>query len=77
MTPARFQPKATGVQFLEPDAGVVQRGLDGEPREAGILLDAREALLLGGEDDPTVLHKGGGRVVQIGVDPEHMHWSLL
>jgi hypothetical protein len=42
---------------------VRERRLDRARREAGVLLDAAEALLAGGEQHPPVLDGRGGRVL--------------
>src|SRR4051794_16075937 len=69
---------ADGVDVVGPQAGVAQAPRDGllgqlpgREGHAGLaVLAPAEALLLGGRDDATVDHDGGGGVVEDGVDAE-------
>lgn len=64
-----------GVPGGEPGLGeAVADGVDGE---AGVVLLAREAFLLGGGDDLAVAHEAGGGVVVVGADSEDVHQYCL
>ena len=60
-----------GREFVRLDEGLLEAVVDGAPGEAGVVLLAGEALLLGGRDDPAVLHERRRRVVIEGRDAEH------
>ena len=49
-----------------------EQRVDRAPRIPGVVLEAREALLGGAADDPTVAEDGRGRAVRLG-DPEDDH----
>src|SRR6185369_8256593 len=55
--------------------GLLERELDGERREAIIVFDAREALLLTRGDHDTVVHERGGAVVVVERKTEDVHFS--
>ena len=57
-------------------ARLAQAGVDGQPRIAGVVLEAREALFGGAGDDRAVAQDGGGRAVGLG-DAEDDHRSIL
>jgi hypothetical protein len=58
---------------VQADTGLAQAVPDRVTREGGIVLLAREPLLLGRGHDPAVLDQGGGAVVVKGGDPQNEH----
>ncbi len=61
------------IDVFEADAGFAQTVLDGAARKAGVVLAAREALLLGGGRDPAVDDQCRSTVVIEGGDAENAH----
>ena len=62
-----------GVDPVGGHPGVVQAVAHRVGRERGVVLDPREALLLGGRHQLAVPHEGGRGVVVVRADPEDVH----
>src|SRR5262249_25087927 len=69
--PHRIARDAAEVQVADADPGLAQAVRDGVRRKAGVVLPAREALLLCGRDQASVFEQTGGRVVVVGGDSEN------
>lgn len=64
------------VDVLDRDARGLQAVADRLHGKAGAVLEAVETLLLGGSDELSVAHNGGGGVAVIGVNPQYDHKTL-
>src|SRR5882672_10639796 len=62
------------VEFAGFDFPFLEAISDGIPRNAGIVLLARESLLLSGGYDVAVAHQASGAVVVQRADAENVHW---
>ena len=65
-----------GVELVEVDPGLVEAVAHGTGGEGGVLLHAREALLLRGGEEAAVLDVGRGAVVVEGRDPENTPYRV-
>ncbi len=61
------------IEIRRVEAGVVEAPLDRARRKGGVVLPAREPLLLYGADGRAVHHQRGGRIVVVRRDPEDLH----
>ena len=61
------------IDFAERYAGFRETVADGIRRETGVVLPAREALLLRSRDDAAVDDQGGGAVMVVGGKTENLH----